>query len=163
MLSVIKNFFKQSIAPEVDEEGGREHRLRLVTAALLVEMMSQDQKVTAEEIAAVKVALMEKYTLTDAECQILFNLAEEEARQAVDYHQFTRLIAQEFSYHQKIEVIELLWSVAYADLELAALEEHMVRKVANLIHISHKDFIRAKHRVEATLQRKQSTVPNVNE
>ena len=149
VLATVKQFFERRMVVEAAPD--QEHRLRLATAALLVEMMSQDQHVTDDEIASVKTALMEIFSLTDEECRTLFVLAEEEIQESVDYHQFTHLIAREFNVEQKIKVIELLWSVAYADLKLTALEEHMVRKIADLICVSHKDFMKAKHRVQVAL------------
>lgn len=150
MLNAIKNFFEKNISS--DEGSHLEHQLKLATAALLIEMMYQDEQVHEKEIDAAKIALREKFALNDSECQTLFELAEEEVKEAIDYHQFTRLIAKEFNQEQKIKVIELLWSVAYADSRLDSMEEHMVRKIADLIYVSHKDFMKAKHRVQSTLE-----------
>ena len=149
MLNAIKNFFKQNISSE--EDGDLDHRLKLATAALLIEMMQQDDQVHDKEIETVKTALKEKFDLTGDECHTLFELAEEEVGDAVDYHQFTSLIAREFTQAQKIKVIELLWSVAYADSHLDSLEEHMVRKIADLIYVSHKDFMKTKHKIQDAL------------
>ncbi len=146
MLSAIKNYFEQNILSEEDDD--LDHQLKLATAALLIEMMLQDDQVHDKEIKTVKTALIERFNLTDDECQKLFELAEEEVGVAVDYHQFTSLIAREFTQAQKIKVIELLWSVAYADSHLDSLEEHMVRKIADLIYVSHKDFIKTKHKIQ---------------
>jgi len=145
MLSAIKNFFEKNISPEGN--GDIDHELKLATAALLIEMMCQDDQVHDKEIDAAKKALREKFELTDDECQALFELAEDEVKEAIDYHQFTRLIASEFTQAQKIKVVELLWTVAYADSHLDSLEEHMVRKIADLIYVSHKDFMKTKHKV----------------
>ena len=98
-----------------------------------------------------KKALTEKFGLTDEECHALFVLAEEEVKEAVDYYQFTSLIAREFTRAQKIKVVELLWSVAYADSHLDSMEEHMVRKIADLIYVSHKDFMKTKHKVQSAM------------
>lgn len=149
MLSAIKNFFEKNISPE--ENGDLEHELKLATAALLIEMMYQDDQVHEKEIDAAKKALTEKFGLTEDEYHALFALAEEEVKEAVDYHQFTSLIAREFTQAQKIKVVELLWSVAYADSHLDSMEEHMVRKIADLIYVSHKDFMKTKHKVQSTL------------
>ena len=149
MLSAIKNFFEQNISPEAN--GDLEHELKLATAALLIEMMNQDDQVHDKEIDAAKKAIRKKFELTNDECHILFELAEEEVKEAIDYHQFTRLIAREFTQAQKIKVIELLWSVAYADSHLDSLEEHMVRKIADLIYVSHKDFMKTKHKAQSAL------------
>ncbi len=149
MLSAIKNYFEKNISPEVD--GDLEHELKLATAALLIEMMYQDDQVHEKEIDAAKMALTEKFGLTDDEYHALFALAEEEVKEAIDYHQFTSLIAREFTQAQKIKVVELLWSVAYADSHLDSMEEHMVRKIADLIYVSHKDFMKTKHKVQSAL------------
>jgi len=149
MLSAIKNYFEKNISPEVN--GDLEHELKLATAVLLIEMMNQDDQVHDKEIDAAKKALTVKFGLTDDEYHDLITLAEEEVKEAVDYHQFTSLIAREFTQAQKIKVVELLWSVAYADSHLDLMEEHMVRKIADLIYVSHKDFIKTKHKVQSAL------------
>ena len=149
MLSAIKNFFENNISS--GESSDLDHQLKMATAALLIEMMQQDNQVHLEEIEAAKMALKEKFELSDEESHALFKLAEAEAAEAVDYHQFTRLIAKEFTQAQKIKVIELLWSVAYADSHLDQYEEHMVRKIADLIYVSHKDFMKAKHKIQDAL------------
>ncbi len=149
MLSAIKNYFEKNISPDANRD--LEHELKLATAALLIEMMYQDDQIHDKEIDAAKKALTEKFGLTDEECHALFALAEEEVKEAVDYYQFTSLIAREFTQAQKIKVVELLWSVAYADSYLDSMEEHMVRKIADLIYVSHKDFMKTKHKVQSAM------------
>ncbi len=145
MLNTIKQFFEQNIAntPQDDVE----HRLRLATAALMIEMMHQDDQVHKLEKATVRASLQQKFQLTDEETGELFQLAHDEARQATDYFQFTRLINENFTQQQKIKVIEYLWGIAYADGELDTYEEHMVRRISELLYVSHADFIRTKHQV----------------
>jgi uncharacterized tellurite resistance protein B-like protein len=60
------------------------------------------------------------------------------------------------SYKQKVRVIEHLWGVAFADSILDKHEEYMVRKIADLIYVSHKDFIDAKLRVKKQVQKSNS-------
>ena len=82
MLKAIKDFFENNISAE--GEGDLEHELRLATAALLIEMMYQDGQAHDKEIDAAKKSLSEKFELTDDECHLLFELAEEEVKEAVD-------------------------------------------------------------------------------
>jgi len=65
----------------------------------------------------------------------------------VSLYQFTGLINQHFTPEQKVRVVEMLWQVAYADGHLDPYEEALVRKIADLIHVPHRQFIQAKHRV----------------
>ncbi len=143
MLKAIRNFFEQNMSPDAAPED-QEHRVRLATAALLVEMMNIDDKVHDTEKQATRQALKDNFNLNDTETEELCRLAEDEVRNATDYYQFTKLIAKHFSQPQKIQVIELLWHVAYADNHLDAYEEHMVRRIADLIYVPHQDYIRTK-------------------
>ena len=149
MLSTIKKFFEQNMS--ADQPDDIEHKLKLATAALFIEMMQQDHAVNADEKQQVKTALINKFSLISSEADSLFSLAEEEAKDAIDYHQFTSLINQHYTQEQKIKVVEYLWSIAYADQHLDPYEEHMVRTIADLIYVSHKDFIQTKHKVQAAL------------
>lgn len=146
MLNAIKNFFQEHIDSNDTED--TEHQLKLATAALFIEMMQQDHEVLDEERKTVKDSLQKKFDLDQDEAEELFKLAQEEAQQATDYHQFTRLIAKEFSQEQKTKVIELLWTIAYADNQLDPLEEHMIRRIADLIYVPHKVLIQTKLRVQ---------------
>lgn len=145
MLQAIKQFFEKNISPDNQED--IDHRLKLATAALLIEIMQQDGETKDEEIEAIKKALKTKFELSGSETDELFVLAHEEAKEAVDLYQFTSLINKHFSVDKKIKVIEYLWVIAYADNHLDAHEEHIVRRVADLLYVTHQDFIKAKHRV----------------
>ena len=139
-----KNFMADSVSPVVVE-----HQLNLAASALLIEMVLQDDHVDEKEVAAVKKLLTDQFELSAEETESLYALAEEEKHQATDYHQFTKLIAEHYTQPQKVQLIESLWRVAFADQVLDKYEEHMVRRISDLIHVSHKDFIQARHRVEA--------------
>jgi uncharacterized tellurite resistance protein B-like protein len=145
MLKAIKQFFDQNISPDVQVDN--DHRLKLATAALLIEMMKQDGETKDEEIEALNNALQTKFALSEKETHELIELASEEARQAVDFYQFTNLIHTHFSMEKKIKILEYLWTIAYADNHLDAHEEHMIRRIAELLYVPHKDFIKAKHKV----------------
>ena len=149
MLKAIKQFFEESISPDTrgNKGGDVEHRLKLATAALFIEMMQQDGKKTGSEEQKVKEVLQTRFALGETETQHLFELAHEEARDAVDFHQFTSLIHEHFSKEKKIKIVEYLWAIAYADNHLDAYEEHIVRRIADLLYVEHQDFIRAKHKV----------------
>lgn len=146
MLNTIKSFFDTHFQ-NTENKDDIEHQLKLASAALLIEMMQQDGDVHDQEQLTVRQALNEKFQLTEAELDELYKLAEQEAHEATDYHQFTRLIAEHYSREERIKLVELLWQVAYADGHVDKYEEHMVRRIADLIYVSHADFIQAKHRV----------------
>ncbi len=146
MLKAIKLFFEEQMSVAVEQD--LEHALRLATAALMIEMMLDDGEVHDAEVNVLIEKLQQTFELNIKETTELYNLAREEVKEAVDYHQFTSLIAKNFSQAQKIQVIENLWAIAYADNELDQYEELMVRRIADLIYVSHSDFMKAKHKIK---------------
>ena len=152
MLKKIQTFFETHFSLDQASSEPVEHQLNLAAAALLIEMTFQDNEINEAEVAAVKRALESHLGLSGSEITELYVLAEEEKHQATDYHQFTSLIVQHYTQPQKVKLVESLWKVAYADNELDKHEEHMVRRISDLIHVSHKDFLQAKHRVEELIK-----------
>ncbi len=147
MLEALKRFFETRLFVPMASGDGGEQALRLATAALLTEMARQDERITPEERQTIEASLVGQFGMTSAEAQELMTLAEGAAAAASGYFQFTSLINDRFSMEQKIQMVELLWRVAYADGRLDLYEEHMVRKVADLLYVPHADFIAAKLRV----------------
>jgi uncharacterized tellurite resistance protein B-like protein len=123
-------------------------RARVAAAALLVEVVRSDHQVPDVERQAVMASAGRKFGLDEAQARALVELAEAEANDAHDLYQFTSLINASFSPEQKVLLIEELWRVAWADDVLHHHEEHVVRKVADLIHVPHSAFIAAKLRVQ---------------
>jgi uncharacterized tellurite resistance protein B-like protein len=147
MIRKIKEFFDKQMKPVPDRpEEISGHSLRLATAALLIEMMRADAEIIETERKTITDSIKSKFDLSEEEIETLLQLAEEEILEATGYYEFTSLINKGFTYAQKVKVVEHLWEVAFADTSLDKHEEHMVRKIAVLIHVDHKDFIETKLR-----------------
>ncbi len=147
MITAIKQFLEQHVFNDVEQPGEQgEHALRLAAAALLVEMMRMDEQIAEQERHAAEHIVRDSFDLTAKESAELLQLAEAEVNAATDYHQFTSLLNARLAYPRKMALVEQMWRVAYADGELDKYEEHLVRKVAELLYVSHSDFIAAKHR-----------------
>lgn len=140
------NAFLSSIIPPANIESRPEHTLQLATAVLLIEVMQADADSTDLEQAAVLEILKERFDLSDAEVAQLSELGHQTATAANDFHQFTSLINRELELSEKVRIIEYMWQVAYADNQISAHENHLMRKMADLLHISHGDYIAAKMR-----------------
>ena len=133
------------------------HSVELATAALLVEVVRSDAQIAPSEQQAVMRAVRDKFNLSEEEAQAIIRLAEEEVRTANDYYQFTSLINRHFDQQHKQHVIELMWRVAYADSTLAAHENHVLRRIAELLHVTHGDYIAAKMRARDAAERGDGT------
>ena len=147
MLQTLRAFFDQHLTAD-NTSGDDSHRLQLAGAVLLVEMLYADGEVSAEEDAALFQLLQSQYQLSEQESRDLLALAHREKHEATDYFQFTSLLNRHYSQQQKIQLVKNLWRLAYADNRLDKFEEHLIRRLADLLHVPHADFIRTKLEVQ---------------
>ena len=149
MLKTLKDLF-DAIRPPAPADSVRDeqHLLQLATAVLLVEVMRADSELETAERRAVIAALRDKFALADDEIDRLLELAEPASVGATDYFAFTSRINEAFEMEQKLRVIEYMWRVAYADGALSAHENHLMRKVADLLYIPHGAYVHAKMRAQ---------------
>ena len=119
----------------------------LAVAALLIEVARADHSVAAEERRSVVAAIARLCKLEDEDLDTLVATAVEAVDEAVSLYDFTATINQSLSRTQKLALLEMLWRVAQADGRVDHYEEYYIRKLADLLHLSHADFIRAKLRV----------------
>lgn len=148
MLKAIKQFFENNIGAIEEKDADPAHRLQVATAALLIETARADFEIEEEELAQIAQSLQTKFELSKSEVDELLELAKQEVHEAISYYEFTSLINKEFTFEQKLKVVELMWQVAYADDYLQKYEEALIRKVSDLLYIPHSDFIAAKHKVK---------------
>lgn len=144
MLSSIKNFFESKLSHEVEESSSSLKKIDLACAALLIEVMNSDHELDERETKEFLKVLKSSLDVSEQEIAELAELAEEEARQATSLYEFTKLINDEYNYEEKVGLIENMWRIAFSDEQLDKYEEHLIRKIADLIYVSHGDFIKSK-------------------
>lgn len=152
MLSKLNEFFATLIAPSNDAQRP-EHTLQLATAVLMIEVMCADAESSEVEQDTVLHILKEHFQLDDDEVRKLSTLGQHTAQQATDLHQFTSLLNRELSAAEKIRIVEYMWQVAYADRHISAHENHLMRRMPDLLHISQADYINAKMRAKQSMVR----------
>lgn len=147
MIPALRDFLRAIAAPAAPQE---EVPVELATAVLLVEAMRADQGLGDDERAALMRLLERRFSLDAQDLQELLASAEERSRRSNDYFSFTSVLNERLRHEQKIEVIELMWRVAYVDGYADAGESHVISKVAGLLHVTHGEYIAAKlHAKEA--------------
>lgn len=149
LLEAIQNFFAEHLAPEDRPAKNLRRRvtdrqLQLATAVLLLEVARSDFDLRADEFRALVSSVQRILGLTEEESVTVVRFAEEEVRQSKRIHEFTRLIDESYSPEEKRNVVLYLWQVAFADAQLLASEEYIVRKIADLLHVPLADFLAAK-------------------
>ena len=123
--------------------------LRDVVAVLLVEAAHRDDMFGAEERAVITRLLKTKYALSDAECAALMVAAEQANANITQLHPYIRTVTEQMDYDSRLELIEMLWEVVYADGVLDPEEDALIRRLANLIYVTDRDRVLARQRVLA--------------
>ena len=146
MFAKLAGLFATTDAPtEADEK----QLSQLAATALLIELCRADNNVDEVEIAEVIAIAQATFDLNEQQAQTLLSEAQQKNDQVTSLFEFTEVINQHFNKAAKYQLIKNIWQVAYADKKIDQHEDHLIRKVADLIYVGHSDFIRAKHEVLA--------------
>ena len=124
----------------------------MAAAVLFVEVMHADHKVDKRERQIVKRALLESFSLSRQDTEELLQQAEDRVKDVTSLHEFTSLLHSRLSNEEKVMLIEQIWRIILADDDVDKYEEHLVRRIAELLYVSHRDFIRAKLIAQAELE-----------
>lgn len=125
--------------------------LEHAAAVLLVEVMAADDEFDDVESETIRQSLIRHFHLSTEEADQLLAESEQSHHETHDLYEFTNVVNGEFQAPQKFELLKSMWKVAYADGVIDRYEEHMIRKLAELLHLSHSDFIRARLEAEACI------------
>jgi uncharacterized tellurite resistance protein B-like protein len=148
MLDIVKRFFSKITADESrNVEAQQDHDIRVATCALLVEMARIDETFTQAEMDTILSILKEKYGLSQEHADALVAEADKVLDESVDLWQFARLINENYSNEEKIEIIETLWKIVYVDGKMDRYEHYLMHKLTTLLRLSHEQLIDAKLKV----------------
>lgn len=145
MLASFRNFLAEQFSLETDNDNdSAHHELGLATAALAMEIARADNSMDDAERRHIAAAIADYFSLTPAESEKILQLADTRLEESVSLYDFTRQINDNLNRSERVEIVRLLWDVAWADNEIHKYEEHFIRKIADLLYVSHPDYIRAK-------------------
>ena len=149
MLAKISTFFK-NLADDLTDNSVNQNSddvtIELACAVLLCEVLRADGHFDQQEQAKLALLLVEQFNLNEEEVKEVIDQALIQSEQATDFYRYTSKINQHFTIEQRITIVKHLWNMAYADGELASIEEHIIRKIADLLHLRHAEYIQTKPR-----------------
>ena len=149
MIDAIGEFFRDRLQVQKNSDSA-EDAVRLAAAALLFEVAMSDYDLGEEERTTIQQLVREQFDLNDTDATVLATLAQQRVRESIGLHGFTSLINQHWSEKDRLNLVEQMWRVVYADGRLDDHELHLMRKIQRLLHIPQKDFVRAKLRHKPT-------------
>ncbi len=110
--------------------------LALAVAALLIEAARMDDDFDRGERATIERLLAARFGLAPAAVQALVEEAEAAVRHSTQFFPFTQQICKQLEPEARVQIIEMLWEVAYADGSLDPQEDMLLRRIAGLIYVS---------------------------
>ncbi len=148
MIDLVKKLFEKSTGPRPsDRERANTHDIRVATCALFLEMANIDGEFTDVERKNILSILKGNFQLSNEYADELLEASNEELKRSIDLWQFTNLINENYSEEEKIQIIEMVWSIIYIDGKLDQHEDYLVHKLAKLLRLSHRQLIDAKLKI----------------
>lgn len=139
MIKKIVDWFN---TPDTDNQ--KPMPINLAAAAMLVEVMAADDEWQKQEESVIQTLLEESLKLSAQEANDLIAAAKQHHDSAHDLFEIAKSVNQHYSAEQKFELIKDMWIVAYADGNVDRYEDHIIRRIAELLYIPHNQFIQAK-------------------
>ena len=144
----MKNFFSKFFNKQEVIEEREVDKVVSACISLMIEVSLADQSIDESEIESLKKTLSNKFDIKKAEISSLISAGKESQEESTSLYEFTRVVNDDFSFEEKYSLIKSMWEIAFADGNIDKYEEYVIRKVSDLIYISHDDFIKAKLEVK---------------
>jgi uncharacterized tellurite resistance protein B-like protein len=129
-------------------QSGTEDKVQIATCIVLLEIANADDDFSADEKAVIYSILKTRFGLSDDEVGSLIVAAERRINSSIDTWSLTRILAADLSEGEKIEILEAVWRVIYADGRLEGYEDALVHKLAFLLDLTHDQMIAAKLKIQ---------------
>ncbi|OEY67127.1 TerB family tellurite resistance protein [Marinobacter sp. X15-166B] len=145
MLKQLKALFDQRAGANAPAAAPDKHQIAVAATALMVQLAYIDQQADPRELATIVECATKIHQVTAAEAKAILDDAMAGARDATSLYQFTGLINEHFDQAAKLTLLTHIWQVAFADGRIDKYEEHLIRRIAELLHLNHREYILARH------------------
>lgn len=144
MLGRLKSILRNTLGDTVQVEEDLERNVRLACAVLLLDAARADHDEQDAELDVVERLLRERFELDAEEAGALLRHAREQLDHSVALQGFTRQLTDALDEGERGALVGMLWDVIHADGKVDPWEEHLVRRIAELLYVTHSEFIRHK-------------------
>lgn len=152
MWDSVKTFFEDLSGGDKRPNRFEDNDYRVAAAALLVHASTIDGQVSPAEQARLLVLLRERFGLDEAQAQELIDEGTDAENEAVDLYRFTSLLNRELDQAGRERIVEMLWEIVFADGEASELEDNLLWRAADLLHVPARDRIALRQHVIAKRQ-----------
>ena len=136
-------FFKNLFKTKESEDESKDNSIQKSICSLMIEVAYADNQLDESELKAMAHSLNE-LDIEEEEIQEIVDATLAKSKESISFYEHTRILNDQLDYDQKKEVLNSVWAIAFADGEMDKHEEHLIRRIADLLYLNHKDFINAK-------------------
>lgn len=149
MIDVLKKLFsgEDNTIPEQNDP----RQLAIAATALMVQLSRVDQSEDQSERDTIIDCAIRTQSITQEEATTILANARADAEDATSLYEFTEKLNANLDQAGKAEILENIWRVAFADGRIDKYEEHMIRRVAELLHLNHREYMECRHRAEIAM------------
>ena len=140
----MKKFFNNLFKKNQIEVLVEDNSVLLSAIALLLEVSLADEIMEISEVETLKDVLLKEFDVDKTKIDDLISNAKKNQNSSTSLYEFTRKINDDYKFEDKKNLILSMWKIAFADGNIDKYEEYVIRKVSDLIYISHPDFIESK-------------------
>jgi len=144
VITKLQSIFKKFAGDNQTNEDQLKHNLEIATSVLFLELAYADFNVAPEEESHMCKSMESFFSLSSEEVADLINIARSKREKRNDIWLFTEQIKNNFNRDEKINILEMLWGLVYADGHMDKYEEALMRKITGLLGLSHGEMIQAK-------------------
>jgi uncharacterized tellurite resistance protein B-like protein len=145
MIERLKQFFapdsKEPVKPDA-------HQLTVAATALMVQLSRVDNDEDQSELRTIVDCAVRSQEVAREEAEEILADALAQADDSTSLYEFTGLINEHLDQMEKQALLESIWRVAFADGRIDKYEEHLIRRMADLLHLNHREYMQARHRAE---------------
>jgi len=147
MISGLIQRFENGLAMRDGTPEERGLDVERVSAVLMIEVARADGRIEETELSTVRRAISAMSTLPGAEIDELVDAAVADSNVATSLYEHLSLLNEQLESADKVRLVEHLWRIAQADGDIDKYEASTIRRLADLLHLSHPEYIRTKIRI----------------
>ena len=152
MIDILKQLFADSRPESGPGRQPDRHQLAVAATALMVQLSRVDSEEDERELQTIVDCAVNAHEVTEDEARQILEDAQSHADEAVSIYEFTDRLNDQLDQEGKQQILESIWRVAFADGRIDKYEEHLIRRMADLLHLNHREYMQCRHRAEQSLQ-----------
>ncbi|KAA1174848.1 TerB family tellurite resistance protein [Marinobacter salinexigens] len=145
MIERLKQLFS---APAPERKAPDARQLAIASTSLMVQLARVDSNQDDRELQTIVDCAVKANQVTREEAEEILKDALDHADDATSMYEFTGQINESLDQDAKQILLENIWRVAFADGRIDKYEEHLIRRMADLLHLNHREYMQARHRAE---------------